>query len=44
MDSLARREPLMPRKYAEVAEGPIAGGKIMLFDTVTGEVAERFQA
>lgn len=44
MEVLRRMEPLRPRKYAEVAEGPIEGGIIMLFDTADGEVLERFHA
>jgi hypothetical protein len=44
MEVLTRMEPLRPKKYAEVAEGPIEGGIIMLFDTVDGEVLERFHA
>jgi hypothetical protein len=44
MEVLRRMEPLRPRKYAEVAEGPIEGGMIMLFDTADGEVLERFHA
>lgn len=44
MELLASIEPLIPRKYAEIAEGPTEGGKVILLETVEGEVLERFQA
>jgi hypothetical protein len=44
IDELRDNEPLMPRKYAETADGPIDRGKVILFETEEGIVLPKSHA